>query len=438
VKLRAAAGQDPHWLLELAYPPLDHVQLFTPSPQGGWQRQVAGDLEPFSHRAVAHRNHVLPVVLPAGQATALYLRLTTEGTMAAPLRLWRAEALWKNDQASYALLSLYFGLLIGLFLYNLLLFVSVRDRAYLVYVLFVAGMAVGSGGADRPGLTSSSGPTRCGGTACRRPVGTVHGRGVRALVRRAVPGKPRRHAGDGPASCSRSPRLWGATLARRPSPCLRGVHLAGDAAGAGQPWFALMVSGRAGAASAARVPARALPGRVGGCCWSGVLTLFLHNTGVLPSNGLTSNALLIGSGLEMVLLSFALADRINVARRFREQAQARIAAEHAMVEALSESEQRLKTVLEEREIVLDNSIVGICFLTREGRLRWANRAMLEMFGAAASRCSRWSRSTSRARIPASGRRSGAGRRARRGVPARDADAAPGRQPSVDPAVRQGR
>ena len=52
-----------------------------------------------------------------------------------------------------------------------------------------------------------------------------------------------------------------------------------------------------------------------------------------------------------------------------------------MVEALSQSRRKLQTVLEEREIVLENSIVGICFLTAEGRLRWANRAMMEIFGA---------------------------------------------------------
>jgi hypothetical protein len=44
-------------------------------------------------------------------------------------------------------LSLYFGLLIGLLLYNLLLFVSVRDRAYLVYVASSPAWP-GAGGAD--------------------------------------------------------------------------------------------------------------------------------------------------------------------------------------------------------------------------------------------------------------------------------------------------
>src|SRR5207248_6228705 len=115
----------------------------------------------------------------------------------------------------------------------------------------------------------------------------------------------------------------------------------------------------------------------------GVVTLALPNTGVLPSNAFTSHALLIGSALEMVLLSFALADRINVARRFKELAQARIAAEHSMVQALSQSQERLRMVLEEREIILESSIVGIAFLTPEGRFRWANRAMLDIFGAAA-------------------------------------------------------
>jgi PAS domain S-box-containing protein len=109
----------------------------------------------------------------------------------------------------------------------------------------------------------------------------------------------------------------------------------------------------------------------------------LHNTGVLPSNAFTANALLIGSALEMVLLSFALADRINVARRFKEQAQARIAAEHSMVQALSQSQERLRMVLEEREIILESSIVGIVFLTPDGRFRWANKAMMDIFGAKA-------------------------------------------------------
>lgn len=43
-------------------------------------------------------------------------------------------------------------------------------------------------------------------------------------------------------------------------------------------------------------------------------------------------------------------------------------------------ESRLTNTLAEREIVLNTSVVGIAFLTPEGRFRWANPAMLNLFG----------------------------------------------------------
>ena len=376
VELQAPPGSAPDWLLELAYPPLDHLQLFAPDGRGGWQRQLGGDLEPFAARAVAHRNHVLPVRLAPGQTTALYLRLASEGVVAAPLHLWRMEALWKNDQANYAVLSLYFGLLLGLLAYNLLLFVSVRDPAYLVYVLFVASMGVTQ--AALTGLGSQFlWPQQLWWNGVAPHVGVTLA-GVFALMfaRRFL------------QSADSMPVVDRVLLA------MAGLWLLAFVAAVALPYvvssWMLMLLAPVGVLALMLSGVLAMRRGHGGArhylaAWTvllvGVFVLFLHNAGFVPSNRLTANSLLIGSALEMVLLSFALADRINVARRFREQAEARIEAEHAMVEILSDSERRLKTVLEEREIILENSIVGICFLTADGRLRWANRAMMEMFGA---------------------------------------------------------
>lgn len=43
-------------------------------------------------------------------------------------------------------------------------------------------------------------------------------------------------------------------------------------------------------------------------------------------------------------------------------------------------EQQLQQTLQERETILENSMVGIAFLTPKGRFRWANRAMFQIFG----------------------------------------------------------
>jgi PAS domain S-box-containing protein len=372
--LDVAPSAPSEWLLELAYPPLNRLELYTPSLDG-IERQVAGNLQPFNSRAIAHRNHVLPVTLKPGARTTIYMRIESQGTVSAPVTLWKPAALWRHDQGNYAALSLYFGLLVGLLLYNLLLYLSVRDLGYLIYVAFVASMGIGL--ASLTGLGAQFlWPNWTQWNVISPPVG---------LSAAAMFGV--QFARNFLSSPVRMPRIDKFMLVQ-----LAGWFLAFAAAillpYRVSSWMVTILAVVSvstmvvvGVISVRREFAGA---RYFFTAWAllllGVTTLALHNTGWLPSNAFTSNALLIGSALEMVLLSFALADRINVARRFKEQAQARIAAEHAMVEALSNSQDRLRTVLEEREIILESSIVGIAFLTPEGRFRWANKAMMDVFG----------------------------------------------------------
>ncbi|WP_257669516.1 sensor histidine kinase [Parapedobacter tibetensis] len=56
---------------------------------------------------------------------------------------------------------------------------------------------------------------------------------------------------------------------------------------------------------------------------SGVIIYILKDASILPYNSFTSNSILIGSGLEVALLSFALADKINIYKREKEESQLR-------------------------------------------------------------------------------------------------------------------
>ncbi|OYY34533.1 MAG: hypothetical protein B7X65_15550 [Polaromonas sp. 39-63-25] len=376
ITLQAQTDTPAPWLLEVAYPAIDQLDLYTATPRGGFEHQRGGDLLPFASRAVPHRNHVLPVMLQPGAGTTLYLRVQSQGTLSVPTHLWQAGALWQHDQREYALLALYFGLLIGLLLYNLLLYFSVRDRAYLIYVGFVGGMAV-----SQAALTGLGGqllwPGQTWWNGVSPPVGMATAAAFGLLFARNFLN-----------SAVRMPRINRVMLA------LTGAWLLALLVALLLPYTVStwMVTGLA----VVSVPVVVLAGvfsmlqkfpgaRYFLTAWAvlllGVATFVLHNTGILPTNLLTSNALLIGSALEMVLLSFALADRINVALAEKEQAQAASQADQATVEALRQSQERYRAVLQERETILANSIVGIAFLTPEGRFRWANQAMLEIFAA---------------------------------------------------------
>lgn len=376
ITLQPQSDAPRQWLLEVAYPALDQLALFTANTRGGFDRQTGGDLQPFANRSIPHRNHVLPLTLIPGQETTLYLRVQSQGTVSAPVRIWQPQALWAHDQAEYALLSLYFGLLIGLFLYNLLLYGSVRDRAYLIYVAFVGGMAVSL--AALTGLGAQFlWPAQVWWNSVSPPTGMSVTAAFGILFARNFLAAP-----------ARMPRMNRVMLT------LVGGWLLALLAALLLPYTvsSWMVTVLAVISVTVVVLASVLsvqqkhPGaRYFLTAWAvlllGVATLVLHNTGVVPSNLLTANSLLIGSALEMVLLSFALADRINVALAEKDQARAETEAGQATVQALSQSQERYRAVLQERETILANSIVGIAFLTPEGRFRWANQAMLEIFAA---------------------------------------------------------
>lgn len=375
VTLRTTADAPRAWLLEVAYAPLDHLELYAPGVTG-YERQLAGDNLLFASRVIPHRNHVLPVTLAPGTTQTLYLRVQSEGAVTAPVNLWQPAALWQHDQAAYSALSLYFGLLVGLLLYNLLLFVSVRDTVYLVYALFVGGMALFQLALTGVGYQFLW-PGQLWWNIHAPPIGTVTAATFGILFARSFL-----------SSASRTP--WIDKLLLLEAAGFVGALVV--CIGVSYTASTFIITGLVLVTVITLIVAGVLglrydhPGaRNFLLSWTvlllGVAVLALHNMGTLPSNAFTANAVLIGSALEMVMLSFALADRMNVARRFKQQAQTRIASEQAMVHALSVSQEQLRTSLEEREVILNNSIVGIAFLTPEGRFRWANPAMLEILGA---------------------------------------------------------
>lgn len=127
--------------LEIAFPPLHQVEFYVPN-DAGFERMVSGHARIFEDRPLAHRNFVFPVNLPTGSQSTFYLRVVSDTTIEIPARLWTPQAFAQNSLHEYMGQALYFGMLLALGLYNFLLYASMRDRTYLYYVLFVVSNAL--------------------------------------------------------------------------------------------------------------------------------------------------------------------------------------------------------------------------------------------------------------------------------------------------------
>ncbi|MDX1693388.1 MAG: 7TM diverse intracellular signaling domain-containing protein, partial [Ketobacteraceae bacterium] len=73
--------------------------------------------------------------VPANQTTDIYLKVNTDGPMIAPVIFWEEKPLTKNILQSHSIMAMYLGLVIVLSIYNLILFFNIRDSAYLFYTL---------------------------------------------------------------------------------------------------------------------------------------------------------------------------------------------------------------------------------------------------------------------------------------------------------------
>ncbi len=136
--LRNVDHADDSWLYVVEYALLDHLDLHLRYSDGREQRFVSGDREAYVARSVDHRHFNFALKLPRGQSVRTLLRVQTESSVQVPIAIYSDHAFLETHQRSQLGLGVYYGVLIGLLLYNLLIFLSVRDRSYPYYIGYVA------------------------------------------------------------------------------------------------------------------------------------------------------------------------------------------------------------------------------------------------------------------------------------------------------------
>ena len=307
------------WLLELAYPPLDHLELYVPDDTGAYRLAGrTGDALPFASREIRQNNYLFNVDFKAGEQKTLYLRLQSEGSIQAPLTLWSSTAYLEAQPLRLYVLGVIYGVLLGMLVYNLFIYLAVRDTSYLYYILYIAafglyqlsvnGAAVEYFWPDNPWWANAATPFFIGLAAL---FGSQFARSFLQTARLS-----RWLDGGLVALIAGSAVVVGLSLMTSYALALRLATalaliftVAIFAAGVFAWWRGLRVA------------------RYFIIAWSAFLLGGVVNTlmvlGYLPNVFLTMYASQIGSAVEVALLSLALADRIN---GMREQ-QARTLAE---------------------------------------------------------------------------------------------------------------
>lgn len=133
---------DLHWLLVQKYPLSDFVDIYLRYADGRIQHQASGDMRPFQQRAVRYRQPNFRVLLPLNEPVQLLVRVQSESSMQVPLALYTPKAFAELARDAQFGIGLYYGILLALLVYNLVLWLWLRDYSYFWYLFHVGGFGL--------------------------------------------------------------------------------------------------------------------------------------------------------------------------------------------------------------------------------------------------------------------------------------------------------
>lgn len=344
LRLSNPSDQPVERMLEVGYAVLSDIQFHQPIAGGAYQSVTTGAAAPFSTRAYPDRFFVFPLTLPAHAEQVVYLRIRTESSLLVPAKLWTPAAFHAHQRDDYVLQAWYFGMASAMILFNLLLFIALKDSVYLLYVSFVLFTALSISAVNGLGKEfiwpDSTLWANVAASICYVSMYVA----LLLLMRRMLNTR------------EIVPRF------DRMAKVLIGLNL-------------LLPIGAVVSPQTFAFPARLLLGATGLLTLSigaycavfkrqriavifvaayfmfilGPILIGMKLLKVLPVNFLTTNGILIGSVLEMLLMAFALAYRFNMIRRqaTEDVKQANVSLEQrlqAREAELTQSHQRLREI----------------------------------------------------------------------------------------------
>ncbi|MGD1843212.1 MAG: 7TM diverse intracellular signaling domain-containing protein [Thermonemataceae bacterium] len=127
------------WYLDVDFAALDSVEVYYLEKKV-WKKHLLGDKVPFKARKIPFRSLIAPVHLPVGKVTTLYIKVHTDGSVLMPAYIHSAPQLVKSIGVSELLFGMMYGSLLIMIFYNLFLYFSLKNNSYLYYCLYFLGI----------------------------------------------------------------------------------------------------------------------------------------------------------------------------------------------------------------------------------------------------------------------------------------------------------
>jgi signal transduction histidine kinase len=343
VKFRVTNHSDANPLaLNLSYATLDSALFYCLDSVGNIIESVPmGEFVPVHMRHYEHQDYIYDLHIPKGQTRTFLLKVSASEQILLPLSVGSIKKATESIAMKDLLFGLYAGIILVMLLYNLFLYFTVRDKSYLFYVFYILFVGLSQACLEGYAARFLYPNSFYLSNAMMVWVPALSGISSVAFVNNFMNIKhytPKLHR-----------VLLGIMIIYM---CIFLLSFTGNYAFCTNLLQLVVVllsaTGYTVAITISRKGYRpAIFFLIAFTIFiAGVVIFVLRNFSVLPYNNFTNYAMQAGSAIEVVLLSFALADKINLFRKEKEASQRQAMA------ALQENER----IVREQNVMLERKV----------------------------------------------------------------------------------
>ena len=135
-------AREQRWLLVQQYALSDRIDIYARYPDGRTVHHIGGDTFPFEQRSIRYRHPNFWLDLPTGQPVDLLVRVQSQSSMQVPLFLYTPAAFAELSRDGQLGIGIYYGILVALFFYNLVLWLVLRDGSYFWYLFHITAFGL--------------------------------------------------------------------------------------------------------------------------------------------------------------------------------------------------------------------------------------------------------------------------------------------------------
>lgn len=323
--------------LRIDYPLLDEVILYSITNNRVTDSVRLSQFENFGKRKYDVPTYLFDLYCPTSQQSDFLIKISASEQVILPIRLTKKTEFWESWSTEAIISGIYIGIVLIMFVYNLFIYFTVRDKSYLYYVAYIGFVGltqVGIKGLTFKYLWPNFSWLELNGS-------TIFG--ALASIAACVFMKEFLRTKENARKLDYG--LTGLIV-------LFGISILASVLVDPLVGFQLMQMATSFFVIYALILSYIIMRRGYGPAkffflgWSvllvGAIVFLLKDFGVLPYNNVTNYTMQAASAVEMALLSFALADRINILKKEKEESQA---------QALRVSQENERLVLEQNVIL---------------------------------------------------------------------------------------